>query len=198
MQIQPIWGNFMGRRKPAWKQQKEADIAKAREQYYATRTRSSATTVNVRATVKAVYTSMNILKGGTHALFDVPITKASRDYFGGYAALGLLDPATVTDPVTVPPRGRFTPAKVFAREGVTTPTAHTTPWGSRVLKYTPAATGTAQSNYSAPFATGTAAPTSDTLDTKATTVFNAIKGKLGNLDYAEFYWIPEVAVFAKN
>lgn len=188
----------MSRRKPAWQQQREADVAKAREQYYATRPHSTSTTVKVRATDKAVYTSMNVLRGGTHALFQVPITKASRDFFGGYAALGVQDPATVTDPVTSKPRGRFQPAKVLAREGIATPTAHITAWNSRVIRYTPSTTGTAQANFSAPFGTGATAPTPDTLDAKATQLYTAIKGKLGNLEYAEFYWIPEVASFSKS
>jgi hypothetical protein len=188
----------MGRRKPAWQQQREADVAKAREQYYATRPHTTSTTVKVRATDKAVYTSMNVIRGGTHALFQVPISKASRDFFGGYTALGLQDPATVTDPVTSAPGGRFKPSKVLAREGIATPTAHITPWNSRVIKYTTSTTGTEQANFSAPFGTGATSPTPDTLDARASQIYNAIKGKLGNLTYAEFYWIPEAASFSKS
>lgn len=188
----------MGRIKPAWQQQREADLAKAREQYYATRTRSTATTVRSRKMRQAVYSSLNIKDAGASVLIRVPVSVPSFTFFGQFTGLGLQDPATVTDPVIGEPRGKFTPSKVEASLGVATPTASLTPWGSRVIRYTPTTTGDAQANYSAPFSTGATTPTPDTLDTKANTIYAAVKGNLGAIDYAKFYWYPEVASFSKN
>ena len=187
----------MARRKPAWQQQREADIAKAREQYYSTRTRSVSTTVRPRKMDKAAYTSLTIRRAGTPAIFAVPISNAASNFFGGLAALGLQALASISDPVSPEPRGMFQPTRVEAMIGATAPTASLTPWGSRVIKYSGPTEGTAQASFTAPFSTGATAPTADALDTAAGTLYNTIKNKLGNQDYARFYWFPEVASFTK-
>lgn len=183
----------MGRRKPAWLQQKEADIAKAREQYYASKQHSNSTTVASRPINTAVYKSLLIQKAGTAAAFEVKISKHAQDFFGGLSALGLVAVSQdATDVISSKPRG-FKPAQVHAMVGGTTPTAHVTAWGSRVIKYSAATAGTSQAYYQAPISSGDNSPTQAEIQTKASTIFNAKKGELGNQDYARFYVTPEVS-----
>jgi hypothetical protein len=187
----------MARRKPAWLQKREADIAQARETYMANRARSTSPTVRKRPTDKAVYGSYLIKSGGTAANVKVPVSKASVDFFGGEAALGLRTIASVTDPIMEMPRN-FKPAKVHAMKGTDTPVAHNTAWGSRVIKYSTATTGDAQAFYSAPISNGSSAPSYDAIDAKASTLYNAIKTTLGDLDYARFYVTGEEYTNSKN
>ena len=82
--------------------------------------------------------------------------------------------------------------------GTTTPTAKVSPWGTRVIKYSTATTGTSQAFYAAPISAPSAVVTYDNVDARASTIFTAIKGTLGDLDYARFYLTAEEFSNIKN
>jgi hypothetical protein len=187
----------MGRRKSVALQKREYDLAVARENYYRTRPASTTTTVRKREIDSVVYASQGIKTGTTSALFKVPISKAALTFFGGNTPLGLRLPSAVTDPVATKPRN-FTPAAVHAMKGTSTPTAKVSPWGSRVIKYSTDTTGAAQAHYNAPISGNQAVVTYDLIDARASAIFTAIQGTLGDLDYARFYLTTEKFSNSKN
>jgi hypothetical protein len=187
----------MGRRKSVALQKREYDLAVAREKYYASKPASTVTTVRKRAIESYVYASQGFKSGANSALFKVSASKAAVDFFGGEAALGLRLPAAITDPVTSKPRN-FTPAMLHAMVATATPTAKVSPWGSRVIKYSAATTGTSQAHYQSPVSGTSTVVTYDNLDAKASTIFTAIKSKLVALEYARFYLTGEIFSNSKN
>jgi hypothetical protein len=187
----------MGRRKSVALQKREYDLAVARENYYKNKPASTLTTVKKREMDALVYASQGIKNGVNSALMVVPVSKPALTFFGGATALGLRLIASVTDPVASKPRN-FAPAHVKAMIGTSTPTAKVSPWGSRVIKYSTATTGASQAHYSAPISGTAAVVTFDNIDSKSSTIFNAIKASLGDLDYAKFYLVPEKFTNSKN
>ena len=79
-----------------------------------------------------------------------------------------------------------------------TPTPSVSPWGTRVIKYSVATTGTSQAHYTAPISGVDELVTFAEVNDKATALFTAIKGKLGDPDYARFYLSPEQFNISKN
>lgn len=191
----------MARRKPAWLQKREADIAKAREEYYANRTPSTTTTVRERPSIKRIYASYSLKDGATSQLFYVPVSKKSHLFFGGGStnsnaaasdtALGLKTTRAEADPLVAEKPSNFHPAQVKAMIGAANPTASTSPWGSRVIKYSAATSGDSQAHFSAPISAGVANCTLEATAAKAEAALAALSDNLGNLDYAKFYFIPE-------
>jgi hypothetical protein len=187
----------MGRRRTAAQIQRQATLAVAREAYYRNRPASTVTTVRTRETDSLVYGSHSIKAGTNSALYKVPASSAATAFFGGATALGLRTPASVSDAVASKPRN-FKPAQVHAMKGATTPTASVSPWGTRVIKYSTATSGTAQAHYNAPISSNTPIVTYDSIDARSTAVFNAIQASLGDLDYARFWLTPEEFSNIKN
>jgi hypothetical protein len=187
----------MGRRKTAAQIQRQATLVLARENYYRTRPASTLTTVKRREIESYIYASYSLKTGTSSSLFKVPASKAAVDFFGGETALGLRLPASVTDPVASKPRN-FVPAQIHAMKGTATPTAKVSPWGSRVIKYSTPTDGTSQAHYNAPISATSPIVTYDNLDARATAVFNAVKGALGDLDYARFSLSAEKFSNIKN
>jgi hypothetical protein len=187
----------MGRRKTAAQISRHAALVLARENYYRTRPASTLTTVRKREIDSFVYASQSIKTGANSSLFKVPVSKAALTFFGGATALGLRLLASITDPVASKPRN-FKPAAVHAMKATTTPTAHTTTWGTRVIKYSTDTTGAAQAHFNAPISGTSAVVTYDNIDAKSSTIFNAIQGSLGDLDYARFWLTPEEFSNIKN
>jgi Na+/H+ antiporter NhaC len=187
----------MGRRKSVALQKREYDLAVARENYYRTRPASTVPTVQKRETDKVIYASSLIKSGTASSLFSITASTAAIAFFGGVSTLGVRLPATVTDAVSPKPRN-FIPAKISAMQATSTPTAKVSPWGSRVIKYSTATAGTTQAHYSAPLSIATGVVTYDLLDARASTIFNAIKSTLGDINYARFYLSPERFNNSKN
>jgi hypothetical protein len=187
----------MGRRKSVALQKREYDLAVARENYYKTRPASTTTTVKKREINSLVYASYGIKTGSASSLFKVPASKAAVVFFGGESPLGLRLPSAVTDPVATKPRN-FQPAIVKAMKGTSTPTAKVSPWGSRVIKYSTDTANAAQAHYSAPISVATGIATYDLIDARASLLYTAIKGSLGDLDYARFYLTTEKFSNSKN
>lgn len=187
----------MGRRRTAAQIKRQADLALARENYYRTKATSTLTTVKKREIDSLVYGSYSLKVGTISSLFKVPASKAAVTFFGGAAGLGLRLPTTITDPVSAKPRN-FKPAQVHAMIGTSTPTAKVSPWGTRVIKYSTATTGTSQAHYSAPVSVASGSVTYDLVDARATAIFNTTKNSLGDLDYARFYLTAEQFSNVKN
>jgi hypothetical protein len=187
----------MGRRKSVALQKREYDLAVARENYYKNRPASTLTTVKKREIDSRVYASQSLKTGANSMLIKVPVSVPALAFFGGNTALGLRNIAAVTDPVASKPRN-FHPAMVKAMKATSTPTAKVSPWGSRVIKYSTDTTGTNQAHYSAPISGITPVVTYDNIDAKASAIFTAIQGSLGDIDYARFYLIPEKFSNSKN
>lgn len=187
----------MARRLSAAQQRRAADLALARENYYRTRPASTLTTVTRREVDSVVYGSILLRSTSASELFKVTASTPAIAKFGGLSALGLRTPASVTDPVASKPRG-FRPAQVQAMEATATPTASVSPWGTRVIKYSTATTGTAQAHFVAPISAPSALVTYDAVDARASAIFTAIIGSLGDRNYARFYLKPEIFINSKN
>jgi hypothetical protein len=187
----------MGRRLTAAQLERRQKLVAAREKHYLDKVPSTLTTVKKREIESLVYASQAIKAGTSSALMKVQCSKAALAFFGGLAALGLRESSAVTDPVASKPRN-FKPAQVHAMIATATPTASLSPWKTRVIKYSAATTGTSQAHYVAPISGSSAVVTYDNIDAKSSTIFNAIKGTLGNLDYARFYLTPEEFSNIKN
>ncbi len=179
----------MGRIKSAAQKLREANIAKARETALANRPANTATTVQRRKTDRYVYRAYSLKNGANQQLLSLTASAAAVDFFG-ITNLGLQLPSAVTDP-TISKPDNFKPAMVMAMVGAATPTARVNSWGSRVIKYSAATDGNAQSHYSAPICILSGAANFDAVDAQATGLFSSIKSKLGNEDYARFYVVAE-------
>ncbi|MCU0534232.1 MAG: hypothetical protein MUD14_10095 [Hydrococcus sp. Prado102] len=169
----------MGRRKPAWLQEREFNKATARETYYRTRTPTTSTTVNSRKQVQLFYRSMFMKIGAEPLIYAVRPTEAAITAIGGAADAGLLAamPATAgaqTAPLSIRGSG-VTPSKACWYKGASAPVGDTTPWSSRWIRYydKPA---TGQSHFSVPFSKATGAVTSADLQG----AFNALFGPTGS------------------
>jgi hypothetical protein len=194
----------MGRQKTASQLLRQQKLVEAREKYYRDKPASTLTTVRKRSIRKAAYYSYLIAKAGVSQIMSVPISEAALKFFGdttdaaGLLKLGLKPISEITDPIIETPRG-FYPAQVHVMVGTATPTAKVSPWGTRVIKYSTATTGTAQAHYSAPISADASA-TYNEVDAKASALYIALVAatKLGDLDYARFYLKPERFTNSKN
>jgi hypothetical protein len=165
---------------------RQYDNAVKREAYLNKTDRPVKETVNKKPKTLLIYGS-SLIKGtnGTvSSKIELQASERAVAFFGGAAALGLVLPATVTDPVIRTPRF-FQPAKVHAGVGLPSPTAKRSPWGTRVVKSQSAA-------YSAPISSNVANVTYDLIDARAKTIYTAIKNSLQDLSYATFYISPEI------
>lgn len=170
---------------PIWQIQRELQYAQAREAYYNDTTRPIKTTVDQRILDKVVYTPLFIKVGTTVPDFAIQASRKSVAFFGGAAALGLLDTAAALEEAETAPRG-FKPSMCRATVGDSTPTPVRAynGTGRRYIKYSAPATGDAQSNYNAPISAG-ATPTIDELETKFAAIAAAKKTALGG--YGKIY-----------
>jgi hypothetical protein len=188
----------MGRRLTAAQQQRKATIALARETAIRTRPPNTLTTVRARPIDAVVYRSQLIKEGTQSAKFIVQASTPAIAKFGGLAALGLQAPESITDPVSPKPRG-FIPAQIQYMEATATPTASTTSWGSRVIKYSAATVGNAQAHYLCPISGLTTNVTYDAVDTRANTIFRVlVPAPTPASRYARFYLKPERFNASKN
>jgi hypothetical protein len=185
----------MSKIKSAAVKQKEAALALARENYLKNKPANTSTTVKQRKTNAYVYRCYSLKNGADQQLLSLNASDAAVTFFG-IADLGLRLPSAVTDPTIRRPKN-FKAAMVMAMIGAATPTAKVNAWGSRVIKYSAATTGTSQSHYSAPLCLATGVTNFDLLDTKANALFTSVKSKLGNEDYARFYLSGEELTIPK-
>jgi hypothetical protein len=187
----------MGRIQSAAVLERKAALAKARELYYKNRPASTVTTVKKRELDAYVYASYMLADAtGESERMLVQASTAAVTKFGGATALLLVDPSTLTTTISRKPKG-FTPAQVHAMEATGTPSAKVSPWGTRVIKYSAATTGTSQAHFSAPIS-GDTTGTFKEIATRANTIYTAIKGSLGDAQYHRFWLSPEMLNIQKN
>jgi hypothetical protein len=180
----------VGKVKSAAYLEKRAALAKAREAYYKNRPASTTTTVRKRPTDAYIYSSYMLVDStGSSERMLVQGSTAAVAKFGGASALLLVDPASVTTTIGKKPK-EFTPAQVHLMVGTATPTASTSPWNTRVIKYSTATTGTSQAHFVAPIS-GDLNATFSEVATRARATYNAIKGSLGTSEYHRFWFSPE-------
>jgi hypothetical protein len=182
--------NNMGRIQSAAVLERKATLAKARETYYKNKVASTITTVKKRPIDTYLYTSYMLLDStGNSIKMRVNASAAAVTLFGGFAALGLTEVAGTQKAVGKKPK-EFTPAQVHAMKGNATPTASVSPWGTRVLKYSTATSGTSQAHYVAPIA-GDTTNTYAEVAARAGVIYASTKGSLGAEDYHRFWFSPE-------
>jgi hypothetical protein len=187
----------MGRIKSAAVLERKAALAKARELYYKNKPASTVTTVRKRPSESFVYNSYMLTDAtGNSNQYLVTASAASVTKFGGATALGLIDPATLSLAIAKKPK-ELTPAMVHAMEGTATPTAKVSPWGTRVIKYSTATTGTSQAHFSAPVS-GDVTSTFKEVAQRGGAIHTAIKGGLGDADYYRFWFSPEIINIQEN
>lgn len=180
----------MGRRLTAAQLARRAKQALDRENYYKDKLPSTLTTVKKRELEAYIYSSYMFTDStGDSDRMLVQASTASVTKFGGATALLLVNPNTLTTTTGKKPK-EFTPAQVHAMEGTTTPTASTTAWKTRVIKYSAATTGTSQAHFSAPIS-GDLNATFSEVSARARTIYTAIKGSLGPEEYHRFWFTPE-------
>lgn len=175
----------MTRRTPSYILEQRAANAKKREQYYATRN-TSADTTNLTVVdlprIQVGYRSLLLKTGATPVAAQLQITasKTAINFFEGLAAtesptnsnvrLGLL----YTGLEEYLPITKFAATKIVAIIGGPKVAGHTA-WGTRVIKYTANAAGTARNSYTAPLSKKSGAFTLEDIKAAA----SAIKTALG-------------------
>jgi len=140
----------MGRIKPSWYYERQAQLANAREAYYRDRTPpTTPTTIESRgASTSLFYRSLNMISGTDHLIYGVDVYDDTLARVGA-GPLGLMT-ALGAGEVALRMRGSgIKPTKAHWYRGTTTPVRTTTPWGSRVSRYYDDQGG--QSHFSAPF-----------------------------------------------
>lgn len=131
----------MGRIKPAWEYEKLAAERKRREDYLKNKPRSTNAVVQGRKEVTRYYRSVLLKTGaGEHDLFRVRVDEAALTLLGAgrTPSLGLLEtePVGPTAPVAQRLRGSgLKVSRIHWYKGQQTPSASTTPWGTRVARY---------------------------------------------------------------
>ena len=146
----------MGRIKPAWYYQRQAQISQAREQFFANRTPpTTPTTIESRgAATDLFYRSLNMRNGTDPVIYRVSVYNSTLQRVTA-TQLGLMTALGGTD-VALRLRGSgVKPSKIHFYRGRTNPIRTTTPWGSRVSQYHDDQGG--QSHFSAPFSRATGA-----------------------------------------
>lgn len=179
----------MGRRKPAWLQEREFKRATDKENYYKSRTPTQSTTVKDRKQVTLLYRSLFMKIGAEPLIYTVRPSEASVTGamgIGSAAAAGLLTtmpvaPGGQTVPLSIRGSG-VTPSKASWYKGAAIPVGDTTPWSSRWIRYydKPA---TGQSHFSVPFSKASGAVNSAELQAAFTALFGPSGSKkdlLGN------------------
>lgn len=183
----------MSRRTPSYILQRRADQARAREDYLNSRNSDPDTfNANVESLprTRVGYRSHLVSIGATPGPAQVSVlaSESAVKWFEGVADTGDLtngntrlgleyDDLSEYFPVT-----NFKPAKINATLGGT-PTAVSTPWGSRYIKYTRSADGGARNSYTAPISTRTGTTiTIEDLQTAATAIaaVSAIASAIGD------------------
>lgn len=183
----------MARRTPSWVLQRRAQQAAAREQYYNDRNSNPDTfnqNVESLPRTRVGYRSHLVSIGSTPgpAQLSINASESAVKWFEGVADTGSLSNTNTRlgleydDLSEYFPTVKFKPAKINATLGGT-PTARSTPWGRRYIKYTRSADGSARNSYSAPISTRVGAViTIEDLQTAATAIaaITAIAQQIGD------------------
>lgn len=125
----------MGRMKPAWYYQRQAQEAQARAQYYATRQPPEDATVTPRgATSSAYYRSLNLKLGTEPLIIKVNILQSTLNLVSMGDA-GLKSTLATTESAVSRRLLRMSPSRIYWYEGDPTPTVARTAYGTRYIRY---------------------------------------------------------------
>jgi hypothetical protein len=125
----------MGRMKPAWYYQKQAQEAAARATYFQNRVPREDTTVQSRgAQGQAYYQSLNLKLGTNPVIIKVSILQSTLALVSASDA-GLKTTLATTESAISRRLIRLKPSKISWYQGDSTPTAQRTEWNTRWLKY---------------------------------------------------------------
>lgn len=180
----------MARRVPSYILADRAAKAKKREDYYATRNLNPDTQNSIVVDLPRIqvgYRSLLLKTGATPApaLLQLTASKSAINFFEG---LGVdVDPTNAAAKLGLVYTGleeyipitNFSATKIKAVLGGTKQ-ATFTPWGTRVVKYTKNAAGTARNSYTAPMSIKTGTLDVAGLRTAAGTIRTAIETSLGD------------------
>jgi hypothetical protein len=172
--------------KPVWQIQRELDAAKAREAYYSNPNRPVKPNRDAQPREPVVYSPLLYKVGSTYPALVLNASKASIAWFGGVAALGLINTPLALAEAGRPPRN-FKPSIISAMVGDATPTVKRAynNTGRRYIDYSGNTAGEAQSHYNAPISAGDQTPIIDDLETKVAAIRSAKQAQLG--DYGRLY-----------
>lgn len=140
----------MGRLKPAWYYQRQADAAERRADHFRNRTPpTTPTTIQSRgAATDLFYRSLNLRTGADPVIFRVSVFNDTLQRVNA-TNLGLMNTLSSSE-IALRLRGSgVKPTRLHWYRGRTTPVRTTTPWGTRVSNYADNQGG--QSHFSAPF-----------------------------------------------
>lgn len=199
----------MARRTPSWRLQQQADQARAREAYYASRNSSEDTfnsTVESRPRIRVGYRSLNQKVGATpdHAQLSIQASESAVKWFEGVAETGDLSSANtrlgleyddLTDFIAI---DGFSASKLHAVLGATTPTAVRTAWGTRYIKYTADGSGNSRSSYTAPLSDKTGAFTAADLASAAQLIADITSIRQAIKENGRMWFEPEEEAYVLN
>lgn len=179
----------MARRVPSYILADRAAKALKREQYYANRNSDPDTqnsTVVDLPRINVGYRSLLVQSGATPApaLVQLRASQSAVNFFEGLAENATPTDANVKLGLVYADLDEFIPVTNFNASKIKavlggTKQATFTPWGTRTIKYTKNAEGTARNSYTAPLSKKTGAITLEDLRTAAQTIKTAINTALG-------------------
>jgi hypothetical protein len=175
----------MGRIRPAWYYQRQAQEAQARENYYTNRQyQANQGAVRQRPeTVTRFYRSMTQFDGSEHKVFQVTLSQPSHEAAGGDSGLGLLTTAPTGLTIQSLRGTRIKPSTVKWYRGTGTPTRKTTAWNTQYIKYYSDSDGPggSQSHYQAPISKATGSFNAQDIQSAFRAMFegSAGEGRLG-------------------
>lgn len=158
----------MGRMKPAWYYERQAQEATARANYYRNRVPSVDTTVKSRQTTSAFYRSLLNKNGTEHLFFKVAPANAAVGLIS-IAQAGLLTTLPVNTVAQNMRGSGLKPSKISWYKGDATPVAERTPYNTRWIRYY--STAGTQSHFSVPFSRAAAEFDAQDLITAYQTIF---------------------------
>ena len=172
-----------------WQIQRDLQYAQARQAYYADTTRPQKPDVDPVPRQAVGYKSILRRISGAAPTYIIQASSNAVGFFGGIAALQLVDPAGGGEFSSAP--RSFRPSLIKAMTGDNTPVPVTAYGGTgrRYIKYSSATEGAAQAHYQAPISGNGTTPTWDDVLTTARAINNAKATELGT--YGKLYTYPE-------
>lgn len=179
----------MARRVPSYILADRAEKARKREQFYANRNSDPDTQNTVVVDLPRInvgYRSLLVQSGATPAPAQVQLraSQTAVNFFEGIAENGTPAAANTRLGLNYEGLDEFIPVTNFQASKIKavlggTKRAEFTPWGTRTVKYTKNAAGTARNSYTAPISRRTGAVTLEDLRTSAQAIKTTITAALG-------------------
>jgi hypothetical protein len=164
----------MGRIRPAWYYQRQAQEAQARQNYFANRVPPQNATIESRGqSTELYYRSMILLEGTDHLIFKVSVSNDNLALLPA-ADAGLLTTLGAGETAQRIRGSGLKPTKIHWYRGTATPSRRRTDWGTSVARYYDTQGG--RSHYSMPFSRATGNFNPDDLRDQFNVLFNSTNG----------------------